>query len=369
MIKNKRLESIDLLKGVAILLVILCHSRQLFPNLSHTFDILMFGQMACQLFFVISGYTSCVSYFKNKKHQKFFLKRLFSILPAYYLTGILAISLGILSVHLIGRNIGPGGNTNPLAILSNLLFLNGLIPIGNNNVVGGGWFIGTLVLLYLLFPLFIKLFRVAKKNKKYIPFIASAAQIITILLIYFISNRNPVILQNNGFVYFNIVNQLSCYLFGILAYYELNSNKKPNPLMDLIKCSALTLLGIGLFYGQFKFAFIIITNIIGLASYYLLKAFVNYEKIAQIKNTKLKYFLCLSGKESLYLFLSHPFFAYTLNAIIIKIWQTKFSCANVTIVYLLSLPIVIICSFLLAKLLEAICSPISKKMVKYIERS
>ena len=369
MTKNKRLESIDLLKGVAILLVILCHSRQLFPNLSHTFDIFMFGQMACQLFFVIAGYTSCVSYFNHKK-QKFFLKRLLSILPAYYLTGILAISLGILSIHLIGRNIGPGGNTNPIAILSNLFFLNGLIPIGNNNVVAGGWFIGTLMIFYLLFPLFIKLFNIIKKNRIYIPFVASIIQILTILLIYFIFNQDPAIIQNNGFVYFNAINQLSCYLFGILAYYELNNHdKKMNPLVDLIKCFAFTLLGIGLFYGNFKFAFVIITNIIGLASYYALKTFVNYEKISEIKNTKAKRFLCSFGEKSLYLFLSHPFFVYTLNVIIIKIWQTKFYCIDVNVVYLLSLPIVLICSFFSAKLIEAVCSPISKKMVKYTERS
>lgn len=51
---NKRIEVLDIIRGVSIWMVILVHSQQKFSDLSDFFDILKFGQMGCQIFIVLS---------------------------------------------------------------------------------------------------------------------------------------------------------------------------------------------------------------------------------------------------------------------------------------------------------------------------
>lgn len=55
-------------------------------------------------------------------------------------------------------------STDILGIIINVFCLNGLIPQYNNNIVPGGWYIGTLVILYLMFP--ITYFILKKENAK-----------------------------------------------------------------------------------------------------------------------------------------------------------------------------------------------------------
>lgn len=57
-----RLESLDIIKGIAIIMAILVHSTQRITNLPVAFDLFQFGQMGCQFFFGVSGYLAPHSY-------------------------------------------------------------------------------------------------------------------------------------------------------------------------------------------------------------------------------------------------------------------------------------------------------------------
>lgn len=48
--------TLDIAKGIAMLMVILVHSTQRIDNLMSVFNIFKLGQLGCQLFFVVSGY-------------------------------------------------------------------------------------------------------------------------------------------------------------------------------------------------------------------------------------------------------------------------------------------------------------------------
>ena len=96
MIKNRlnmRLDGIDILRGIAVIAVIIYHfyvllgltHSKLFPYIH------IFGSIGVPLFFVISGYLIYRSIDRNISHKgikkgilNYFLHRLFRILPAYY---------------------------------------------------------------------------------------------------------------------------------------------------------------------------------------------------------------------------------------------------------------------------------------------
>ena len=55
---DDRLRQLDLLRGIAILLVIVCHTVQFVRSPSKSLDfIAQLGRFGVQLFFVVSGYT------------------------------------------------------------------------------------------------------------------------------------------------------------------------------------------------------------------------------------------------------------------------------------------------------------------------
>lgn len=160
-----REKSIDLMKGVAIIAIVITHYSQMFTLPIPITAVARFGQMATQLFFVMSAYTLSISYSKKKiSYIEYIVRRLKGIMVGYW------IAIG--GYYLINKLIcylRPNmviSDTNILDLMINVLGLHGFFPGDvNNGVVRGGWFIGTLVIFYIIFPL---LFRVIQKayNRK-----------------------------------------------------------------------------------------------------------------------------------------------------------------------------------------------------------
>lgn len=152
----KRLESINILKCLAILMVLTVHQGQLFKHCG-LYEFTKLGQLGCQCFFVISGYTLCQSWDSRKTNVKqFFKRRITAIAPGYYfdifLFTILSLVIQYLNFPHYWSQAGLGLNH-----LWNFLFLHGLSPSAINSIVPGGWYIGTTMLMYLTFPFLKKL--------------------------------------------------------------------------------------------------------------------------------------------------------------------------------------------------------------------
>jgi len=213
-----------MMRGLAILLVIAVHVHQVIPGTSSYARIAMYGQMGVQLFFVASAFTLCNSYAydRGKPHMmaRFWIRRYFRIAPGYYFGIILYLIVGAITGFQRGSHTLPN-------ILSNILLVNGLTPTGaNNQVVPGGWSIGTEVLFYLLFPLLYSGYLKIRCKIWYylVPPIYLGAFYSLIRVLYLfpssLGSWHPLLLiANNSFSYFSIFNQLPVFLVGMSLWF------------------------------------------------------------------------------------------------------------------------------------------------------
>ena len=218
-LKHKRLEYIDFLRGIAILLVILSHVslyiKDIYPILFYLF---FSGQFGVQLFFLITGLLFSIKYYEgNFDIKSFYIKRLFRIIPLYYI-GML---VWIIYIFFFDNKI----NLDFIYIVQQMLFLNSL---DRNNfspaILPGGWSISTEMIFYLLFPLIIFFF---KKNMYFL-----CISIILMSLIIFLTSiffLQPILLKykfishvavNDSFSYLYclILNQINAFIIGMLTF-------------------------------------------------------------------------------------------------------------------------------------------------------
>ncbi|XSC43707.1 acyltransferase family protein [Bradyrhizobium sp. RDT10] len=157
---TQRNQSLDLLRGVAILLVVLVHcqgeSRGGVPGLSWFAN--EYGRLGVQLFFIVSGYTMMLTFGDRldlAAARSFYIRRVFRIAPLFWL----AIVFYMLVTRGRGiTNFAPDG-VGASDVLLTFFFLHWSSVTAYNSVVPGGWSIAVEMQFYLLFPLLVYLFR------------------------------------------------------------------------------------------------------------------------------------------------------------------------------------------------------------------
>ena len=312
------------------------------------------------MFFLLSGYSISISWNKDPNLKRYYLKRYFSIAPGYYLMIVIMTILTLAAKATIGKTVGFAGNTDPGAILINVLLLNGLFPNADNNVVGGGWYIGTTVIFYLLYPILNQIIKNAK-HRRLIVVATIAAKLIIIITVYKITG-NASVLTVNSFTYYSFINEITCFLLGIVLFYRIQEEKEsPNPTSDIILSLFWLVISLGLFFGAGKYAYVFVTDAVGLLSFYLARAFITIEKRGAIQKDKLSRYLSAWGRRSFYIYLSHTFFAFSMSIIIVTLWERAGEPFNVNVLYLITIPVVFLGAWILSVILEAIISPITKK--------
>lgn len=157
----------------------------------------------------------------NERHMVvgFYVRRFFRIAPVYY-TGIILYFLLDASRRLGHDSIEPSASAYGVSsVLANVFFVHGFVPYANNNIVPGGWSIGTEMAFYAIFPL---AFYVAKKyfSRNLISAVAfvvatfAASQIGLVVIAAFCGGH----VSNNNFLYFNLLNQMPVFAIGIALY-------------------------------------------------------------------------------------------------------------------------------------------------------
>lgn len=253
---KKRDIRIDFLKGVAMLLVVLLHSIQFLNGIPTVIRVpVLFGQMGVQLFFVCSGFLIAKTYLGRestvslKGHGRFMLKKYVSLVIPFVLFLCIYI-LSNLCLETLGVDVPYSNNTHPLSIALNVLLLHGLFPFCLNNVVPGGWYVGTLFLLLLICPAFR-----LKNRKSY--FLAAVIVSAVATGTAFVLHALHMPTDNGSYFYFSFLNQLPAFLVGMGMGRE--ERKKQHPVAVILMRLAVEFVLIGiLFLFGFVFSFSLI---------------------------------------------------------------------------------------------------------------
>lgn len=117
-----RIKHIDVLRGIAAILVTFFHLTGGIALSQNTADYGKYGYLGVEIFFVISGFILPYSMYKTgydiNNFGRFMLKRVIRIYPAY----LVAVAIGILLPFFTGRTVLP-----LLPTLTHLAFLNSIL--------------------------------------------------------------------------------------------------------------------------------------------------------------------------------------------------------------------------------------------------
>ena len=346
---NNRIIQISFFKGIAILMILLCHASQKFntPTVFHLIP--SFCQMGCQVFFTISAFSLCMSMDRrNDSLNTFYKRRLKSILPGYWLSIFVYVVFALITEHTGGGNF-LHINTSPENIGANLGLIHGLIPTeANNKVVKGGWYIGTLVILYLLFPLVRMLYIRFTQRKSGIVLILFI-QTFSFLCLALINYVYPSLsLNNNKFLYFSFINQLPSFCLGIWLF-DLYKNDRisrvKNPLMKSIILGGASLF---LFFSHKYYSYIFEPGVFSSAFSYM---FIYSLQRNIVKDSQLSRVIIELGERSYAIYLIHPLILYTGTYLLNIYYHTTL------LVYVVWLPI----SFTIVYYLSIIYNSIIQK--------
>lgn len=328
---NPKLKSPDIIKGIGILMIIIVHNRHFMiwgemSGLMQTVkQLINFGQMGCQLFFFISGFSLCYSWERMTAANPskgfiptslhFIFRRYLRLIPGFLM--IMAVNW-LLNILLIDTPefLGFLMNREPLAIITNILFIHGLFPDYINNVFPGGWYIGTTFLLYITFPL---LFCTFKKLNRLPAVCMTAIPLLLLAFNYYLLRHISIVSAyelypyNNSFLYFFFTNHLPCFSLGILLYFfEKKEFSAKCPLVISIPLFiVITYLCIHLYLlPEENYLYTFMPTIAGLAVYWLAAALIHVEKKRLSASKKYAHtlpsrFLVSCGQHSYGMYLVH----------------------------------------------------------------
>ncbi len=227
MINNR----IDLLRGVAILFIILLHAWYFTPGydgfkiFNYFFAKLHIG---IQLFFVLSGYLIAQSWDAIKTRENrltiFWIKRVFKIVPLYYIFIHLSILYFLVmknfNVQYVPANFSVNiENLNIINYIVHIIFLQGFAPKWLDTLVDGGWSIVVEVYFYILYPLvFSRLCSTALATLR--------CYIVGLIFSMIAGGVFGYWLQLGDYSYRNFIVQIPCFLVGVFIFHIIKEKTK-----------------------------------------------------------------------------------------------------------------------------------------------
>ena len=304
-----RLAYLDALRGFAALYVVVYHVSLMpkpalaMPGWLKAF--VGFGGSGVTLFFIISGFSMCLSW---KRHaaaaspaRSFYLNRLIRIAPLFYFWLVLAIIRDLVFK-------GPAGQHGLVEVGANALFLFNLYEPFQLGIVWASWTIGVEMLFYALFPLI-------KRAGFDTP--AKTALLLALSLALIVMTRPQLVDGASGQPFFRTLFDgvgfffvLPVFLMGVVAYHAHAALQTLAPgrlrkwLAVLLLVPAVTTLALLIAFRPDGVAWYYAA---GIAYGLLLLAFAAFQRNALVNPLT-----CYLGKISYSLYLNHPTLVYVL---------------------------------------------------------
>lgn len=157
--KKERLFYLDFVRAIAVVSILMTHfnARYLYlvPPMPEKAVIttmvsnIYIGNWGVSLFFIISGSALMYVYQDKLELKRFYKKRFLSIYPMFWMAYIAAFAYFCMKNHMI-----PGAGAPKVNFIFTILGLDGMLAAYIPTFyILGEWFLGTIILMYLIFPL------------------------------------------------------------------------------------------------------------------------------------------------------------------------------------------------------------------------
>ena len=242
--KNNRNINIDLVRGIAILVILIYHIYCV-TKIGFKYEIInsiisMGGELGVTIFFILSGYGIYKLLNKNMTYKEYLVGRLKKLLPHYYISLFLIIVLTPAAIYLSIDGI--------INIVSHGFLFHNLFYNTHGSISGVCWTMGVIFQFYLIAP-FLKKILDKRPLCTIIGSILISFIIKYILFIYIFPSNNA-----DSMYYFiygrQLFTSIESFIFGMLiSKYEKCSIKK-NYLWILLTLIMLLLNIIFILYGS-----------------------------------------------------------------------------------------------------------------------
>lgn len=218
----KRIESLDYLRGLMALAVMIYHYASWSEGgIGSEYLLGKLGIYAVSTFYILSGLSLAIVYNGRINTridiQGFLLKRVFRIFPLFWLAVTAALAIRYLAAYKAGE---PFSLPVYDAILNYTLLFGFIKPTAY--LTTGAWSIGNEIVFYAMFPV---IFLIARRSKLFIPACIAASMLVAAYFAFII--LNPGISLNSQWPsYINPFNQLFLFMCGIAigVYFTPDTN-------------------------------------------------------------------------------------------------------------------------------------------------
>ena len=205
------MQSLDTLRGIAILMVIVFHVSVQFRPATWLAQLANLGNQGVQLFFLVSAITMSLMWEQRhaepQRQLKFYIRRFFRIAPLFWLAMCFyGPSWWLNDGH------GTMSSANWTQVALTATFLHGFSPSAINKIVPGGWSIAVEMSFYVVFPWLAARLITPLRT---IAFGLSAYIALGVVATAMIEQLAPV---DSTFMYYSMLTQFPIFAIGMFVY-------------------------------------------------------------------------------------------------------------------------------------------------------